>query len=286
MEPENIQAYEALGDSYLQAKQVAQALRSYRAGLERSSDEQPDQLVAKIAALQLELRALEEGLAFLNEAIGERFVEELELLRRQFLIAMAMGAEKREAVLESTRWLHTGRPENAHYAFDLAQLLTEEKEAEAKEQLKDAKGALQDLNSALALPGVLQESLLERRALLFAKAGVPDKAIQDFTRLIKEQGEEAKPRWYYQLGLAYSKKDDKKQAVKMLLKADTQGDKKAAAFLQEKFPKQALKVRLGARNKLQAEYDTQWLNNKQSSLLQGAFGKLWVPNMQKFIEGS
>lgn len=161
-----------------------------------------------------------------------------------------------------------------------------QKRASAKEHLKDAKGAVQDLNKALSLQEEPLKGVLEQRALLFARAGAHDKAITDFKQLIKQHEGLDDARWYYHLGIVYNKKGDKKEAVKMLLHADTHGNQKAADFLQQKFPKQVLQVRGSTRKKLQATYEAEWPSNEKSELLQKAFGKLWVPDMNKLIEGS
>jgi|GEM_PF-3936411 len=160
-----------------------------------------------------------------------------------------------------------------------------EMRAEAKEQSKDLKGALQDYSQALKLAGAASR-LLKARGLLFAKAKQYDRAAADLTAAIKVTGSMGMAELYYHLGVVYNKNSDRNNSVKMLIKADQYGYAKAGQYLQEKYPEQLKKVRINSGEKIRAKYEAEFARNAQSPILQQAFGRLWAPNMAKFIEAS
>lgn len=160
-----------------------------------------------------------------------------------------------------------------------------EMRAEAKEQLKDLKGALQDYSQALKLNGAASR-LLKARGLLFAKAKQYDRAAADLTAAIKETGSMGVAELYYHLGVVYSKNSDRNNAVKMLIRADQYGYAKATTYLEEKYPEQLQKVRANSADKIRAKYEAEFARNAQSPILQQAFGQLWTPNMSKIIAAS
>ena len=246
---------------------------------------------------------LKESLALLHQHLPEEVIYILNLATiepdTQAAIALydkAMALELTEkektAVLKKRAYRLVEAKEWAKAVADYDILIAQEEQplyfemrAEAKEQLKDLKGAVQDYSQALKLDGAASR-LLKARGLLFAKAKQYDRAVADLTAAVKETGSMGVAELYYHLGVVYSKNGDRSNSVKMLLKADQQGYAKASQYLQEKYPEQLKKVRASSADKIRAKYEAEFDRNAQSPILQQAFGQLWTPNMTKLIEAS
>lgn len=159
-----------------------------------------------------------------------------------------------------------------------------QKRALAKENTADIKGAIQDLSMALKMETDLY--ILEQRALLFGKAKAYDKAISDLKTVLKLNQNGNNADTYYNLGVMYSKKGEKSDAVKMLIRADQEDHKKATEFLLQKYPEQLKKIRSKNQTSLKEEYQAEAARNAKSPILSLLFNKLWCINMSKFIEAS
>ncbi|WCL80369.1 tetratricopeptide repeat protein [Saprospira sp. CCB-QB6] len=207
-------------------------------------------------------------------------------------MALALTEKEKTTVLKKRAYRLVQAEEWNKAVADYDALIDQEEQplyfemrAEAKEQLKDLKGALQDYSQALKLDGAASR-LLKARGLLFAKAKQYDRAAADLTAAIKVTGSMGMAELYYHLGVVYNKNSDRNNSVKMLIKADQYGYAKAGQYLQEKYPEQLKKVRENSSEKIRAKYEAEFVRNAKSPILQQAFGRLWAPNMAKFIEAS
>jgi tetratricopeptide (TPR) repeat protein len=160
-----------------------------------------------------------------------------------------------------------------------------QKRAICKENTGNVKEALQDLTTALKMEVEPDLYILEQRALLFGKAKAYDRAIADLKTILKlNSGSNASI--YYNLGVMYSKKGEKSDAVKMLIRSDQEGYKKATEFLIQKYPEQLKKVRSKNQSSLKEAFSSEASRNAKSPILAKFFSKLWVVDMPKFIDAS
>ena len=151
--------------------------------------------------------------------------------------------------------------------------------SDIKLSLKDKKGALIDLNAAVQLQPDF-ETLL-KRGHLYLKAKVYDRAIKDFTEVLRMDKNNAEA--YYGLGLSHHGNGEKSKAITILQKAEALGHQRASAVLMKNFPKQ-MSILLGkSKAKFLNEFELEIANNKASDILSASFNRLWVPNMEKFI---
>jgi tetratricopeptide (TPR) repeat protein len=153
--------------------------------------------------------------------------------------------------------------------------------AEVYIQLKNAKAALADYNTAIELQERPVYNTIKGRAGLYQKAKVFDKAIEDGKRLVKLEGDN--PDGYLVLAEALRAKKEMEKAFKMYLEAELRGSLKARDLLATHFAKQVGQMRSRSTAKLLDNFKAEFSRNEQSPILQKAFGKLWVPDMNKFI---
>jgi tetratricopeptide (TPR) repeat protein len=118
------------------------------------------------------------------------------------------------------------------------------------------------------------------------KGGLTDKAIVDYTTLLNMAGDNDDADTYYNLGIAYNKLGEKANAVKMLIKAEMLGHEKAGELLMKSFSEHLISARQKVGSKLLEQYSSEFERNKRSPILSNAFGKLWVPNMSKFLQSN
>ncbi|MCH2045546.1 MAG: hypothetical protein MK212_15625 [Saprospiraceae bacterium] len=156
--------------------------------------------------------------------------------------------------------------------------------AYARENIKDYKNALMDVSKAMKLAGTASASLLAQRAGLFIKTKIYDKAITDYTNLIKLFPDDNQADAFYNLGLIYHKLEDKQNSVKMLLKADMEGHLKANEYLLKKFPQQLIKIRTKSTEKFKAQFADAKVRNLKSVILNKAFEKVWSSDIKKNIK--
>lgn len=154
----------------------------------------------------------------------------------------------------------------------------------AREHTKDYKNALMDVSKAMKLEGDPNFSLLSQRAGLFVKVKHYDKAIADYTSMIKLFPEESHADAYYNLGLIYHKKEDKQNSVKMLMKADMEGHLKANEYLIKKFPKQLIQIRTKNTDKFKSAFAGEKERNIKSPILSQAFENVWSSDIKKNIK--
>lgn len=154
--------------------------------------------------------------------------------------------------------------------------------AVANEQLNEKNAALKDWTQAIKLVEKPYQVLHMRRGELLLKAGVYDKAVNDFNKVL-ELTNQSSSAAYYNLGIAYNKQGDKSAAFKMLVKADTLGHTKAHDLLIKSFSSQLAKIRQKKSAQLGSSFDGEATRNQKSPILSKAFGKLWVPDMSKFL---
>lgn len=160
-----------------------------------------------------------------------------------------------------------------------------EARAQAKEQLKDFKGALQDIT--LAIQGQDPEAISVDpflfRGRLLMRGNAMEQAMADFMRVLKLEPNNADA--CYELGIAYNKQGDMNKSFKFLVDAEVNGHLKASEMLTTKFAKQLAMMRERASAGFQSEFQPQFARNEQSPILQQAFGKLWIPDMERVIIG-
>ena len=150
-----------------------------------------------------------------------------------------------------------------------------------KVQLKDIKGAVQDLTKAI---GISSNStiLYSERGKLLAKAKAYDKAIADFEKILTLNAlDRERADALFNIGVAYTKKQDKANALKSLMKAELMGHLKAKDFLLKNYADKLSQLRTKQRNKYKAAYEGAASRNSTSPILSKAIGQLWVPNMTK-----
>ena len=150
-----------------------------------------------------------------------------------------------------------------------------------KVQLKDIKGAVQDLTKAI---GISSNStiLYSERGKLLAKAKAYDKAIADFEKILTLNAlDRERADALFNIGVAYTKKQDKANALKSLMKAELMGHLKAKDFLLKNYADKLSQLRTKQRNKYKAAYEGAATRNSTSPILSKAIGQLWVPNMTK-----
>ena len=150
-----------------------------------------------------------------------------------------------------------------------------------KVQLKDIKGAVQDLSKAI---GISSNStiLYSERGKLLAKAKAYDKAIADFEKILTLNAlDRERAEALFNIGVAYTKKQDKANALKSLMKAELMGHLKAKDFLLKNYADKLSQLRTKQRNKYKAAYEGAATRNSTSPILSKAIGQLWVPNMTK-----
>ena len=150
-----------------------------------------------------------------------------------------------------------------------------------KVQLKDIKGAVQDLTKAI---GISSNStiLYSERGKLLAKAKAYDKAIADFEKILTLNAlDRERAEALFNIGVAYTKKQDKANALKSLMKAELMGHLKAKDFLLKNYADKLSQLRTKQRNKYKAAYEGAATRNSTSPILSKAIGQLWVPNMTK-----
>lgn len=150
-----------------------------------------------------------------------------------------------------------------------------------KVQLKDIKGAVQDLSKAI---GISSNStiLYSERGKLLAKAKAYDKAIADFEKILTLNAlDRERAEALFNIGVAYTKKQDKSNALKSLMKAELMGHLKAKDFLLKNYADKLSQLRTKQRNKYKAAYEGAASRNSTSPILSKAIGQLWVPNMTK-----
>ena len=150
-----------------------------------------------------------------------------------------------------------------------------------KVQLKDIKGAVQDLSKAI---GISSNStiLYSERGKLLAKAKAYDKAIADFEKILTLNAlDRERADALFNIGVAYTKKQDKANALKSLMKAELMGHLKAKDFLLKNYADKLSQLRTKQRNKYKAAYEGAATRNSTSPILSKAIGQLWVPNMTK-----
>ncbi len=208
-------------------------------------------------------------------------------------LGLELSNDQKETVLRSRAYNHIqlsnwkGATEDYNNLIELnGSSFNYKQRAKAKEAAGDLKGALNDLTHALKMQENPDLSILEQRGLLLSKAKLYDKAIADLKTYIKLNADGDNADIYYNLGVIYSKKGDKSDAVKMLLQADQYNHPKATQFLIDKYPTQLAKVRAKNAQSLQATFSKEVDRNKKSPILSKAFGKLWVTDMEKFVLGS
>ena len=153
--------------------------------------------------------------------------------------------------------------------------------SQLKLKLGETKGALVDINKAIELAPKTNSSYYER-ATIYLKAKYYDKAIADFTRVLKLNPTSADA--FFGLGRAYIGSGDKNKGIQMLQQAEVYGSPKATEFLITKFPQQTAMLRNRASQKYAQEFKNVIATNKSSPILSQLFDKLWVPEMPKFIE--
>lgn len=158
-----------------------------------------------------------------------------------------------------------------------------QRSAELKETLGDLKGAIQDITKAIKLIGEPYAPLIAHRAKLFFKGGLTEKAIADFTSLLSLPDGEDDADTYYNLGVAYNKLGERSNAVKMLIKAEMLGHEKAGELLMKSFSEHLINARQKIGAKFLEAFRPEFERNKRSPILTKAFGKLWIPNMRKFL---
>ena len=150
-----------------------------------------------------------------------------------------------------------------------------------KVQLKDIKGAVQDLTKAI---GISSNStiLYSERGKLLAKAKAYDKAIADFEKILTLNAlDRERADALFNIGVAYTKKQDKANALKSLMKAELMGHLKAKDFLLKNYADKLSQLRTKQRNKYKAAYEGAATRNSTSPILSKAIGQLWVHNMTK-----
>jgi len=155
--------------------------------------------------------------------------------------------------------------------------------AEVHIKLKNAKGALSDYNEAIKLQDPPLYDTIKGRGELYMKAKSYDKAIADFTRMTKINPSDSDG--YFALAGAFRAKKETDKAFKMYLQAELQGSLKAGDILANNFAKQVAQMRTKASAGLLGDFEGEFSKNANSPMLQQAFGKLWVPDMNKFILG-
>ncbi|MCH2045633.1 MAG: tetratricopeptide repeat protein [Saprospiraceae bacterium] len=173
---------------------------------------------------------------------------------------------------------------------DLDELLALEKEnsffyqfrAEAKLNIKDAKGAIKDIANAIKLAKNERPSAFKLRGDIYVMAKAFDKAIEDYKKHLELAFDKAEA--YFILGRCYHKKKDAKNAVKMFLKAESLGHLEAKSFLENKFLKQLKLTHERTSSKVAKLYEGQANRNASSPILSQTFGKLWTPNMDKVMQ--
>lgn len=208
-------------------------------------------------------------------------------------LGLELTSDQKQAVLRNRaynyinlkNWTKAIEDYNALIELD-ENLFNYKQRAKAKEEAGDLKGALNDLTHALKMQEDPDLSILEQRGLLLSKAKLYDKAIADLKTYIKLNADGDNADMYYNLGVVYSKKGEKSDAIKMLLQADQYKHIKATQFLMDKYPSQLAKVRVQSAKNLQVTYAKEVDRNQKSPILTKAFNKLWVIDMEKFVLGS
>ncbi len=153
------------------------------------------------------------------------------------------------------------------------------KRADLRMKAKDFKGALSDLNKAIEEDK--SSDNYQARGHLYHKAKKYDKAIEDFTRILKMN--KADSEGYYGLGMAMYAKGEKGKALTYLQKAETFGHHKAKKTLLSKFPGPTIKLQERSKQKFMQEFEPEFSSNASSTILKKAFGKLWVPDIDKLV---
>ncbi|MCH2042597.1 MAG: hypothetical protein MK212_00530 [Saprospiraceae bacterium] len=153
--------------------------------------------------------------------------------------------------------------------------------AELYIKLKKAKEALADYNKAVELQDTPLYTTIQARGTLYMKAKAYDKAVADFTRLVKMENTNSDG--YLALGEAFRAKKEIGKAFKMYLQAEIYGSLKAGEVLAKHFGKQVAQMRAKASAEFLPKFQSAFARNAKSPILQQVFGKLWVPDMNKFI---
>jgi tetratricopeptide (TPR) repeat protein len=153
-----------------------------------------------------------------------------------------------------------------------------------KTQLKDIKGAIQDLSKAITMSSS-STILYNERGKMFAKAKAYEKAIADFEKILTLNAlERERADAFYNMGVAYTKMKDKSNALKALMKAELMGHLKAKEFLLKNYADKLSQLRTKQRSKYKAAFEGSASRNLTSPILTKAIGQLWVPNMSKIFK--
>jgi tetratricopeptide (TPR) repeat protein len=153
--------------------------------------------------------------------------------------------------------------------------------AECHITLKNAKSALADYKAAIELQDPPLYNTIKGRGDLYMKAKAYDKAIADYTRLTKINNQD--PDGYLALAGAFRAQKEMVKAFKMYLEAEIRGSMDASDILVKKFGKQVAQMRTKASSAFLAEFQPEFAKNESSPILQKVFGKLWNPDMNRFI---
>jgi len=144
----------------------------------------------------------------------------------------------------------------------------------------DKSEALEDLNAAIKLSPGTEINYLQR-AHLQIKLKQPYKAIKDFVRLLKFNKHDSEA--YYGLGVCYLLRGEKEKAFSYMQVASSLSHQKAKDFLTDKFPEEAVRLHDQMKQKFAEKFQLERATNEASSILQKAFGKLWVPDLDRTI---
>ena len=253
-----------------QGKEKLEEAKQCLTKLQQNVPNEPDYILQLIPYLENE--GEKEGLSALYQA----------------LFALDLSPTQKEDALRMRAQYSINRADWATALLDLDNLLNLHEKwmyfqdrSLVKVQLKDIKGAVQDLTKAI---GISSNStiLYSERGKLLAKAKAYDKAIADFEKILTLNAlDRERADALFNIGVAYTKKQDKANALKSLMKAELMGHLKAKDFLLKNYADKLSQLRTKQRNKYKAAYEGAATRNSTSPILSKAIGQLWVPNMTK-----
>jgi tetratricopeptide (TPR) repeat protein len=253
------------------------------------ADKMPD-LIATVISLQANVPNNPEYIFELLQYLetDPDLNKKLDLLNN--CLALQLNEQQKTLALRKRAELYAAQGKWAEASADYHNLLQikedwfdYQRSAAMKEQLNDLKGAIQDISKAIKMIEKPYAPLISTRARLLMKGGLNEKAIEDLTALLNLSSDDDDSETYFNLGIAYNKTGDKVNAVKMLIRAEMQGHEKASELLLKSFSEHLVNARQKTSAKFLDEFKAEFDRNKRSPILSKAFGKLWVPNMYKFM---
>ena len=160
-----------------------------------------------------------------------------------------------------------------------------EKRAIIKRELKDFKGAIQDLTQAIEMTGGNDEYLLFKRGELFVLEENFEPAISDFATITKtSQLKRNRANAFYQLGMIYQRQAAKDEAFKMLVNAEALDHREARELLSSDFSERMAQRLEKAKAANMKRFADEFERNAASPIISKAIGELWVPNMEKVFQ--